>query len=190
MSTCFGSSYGDGLSIRSVGRNVGVLVNNQDLPLGTRVADPFPRQVFRRKGFSKVLSISPYSLLFRTMAPSFRKHWKPIQQAKQNLYGLPFKTSKKKWSWFKVGNTTSGDQSFQKDPSIFLSSPFKQEYDALGNQHITNALSKSIRYLAPLRREYGFYLRAKQALKASHGLLSESRSKSLAGQSRKMREGK
>jgi ribosomal protein L14 len=78
-STNFGSTYKDGLSVRSVGTNNGVLVSKLNDPLGNRISTPFSRQSFRRKGFSKVLSIAPFSLLFFIfMAPSFRKHWKAV----------------------------------------------------------------------------------------------------------------
>jgi ribosomal protein L14 len=79
-STNFGSTYKDGLSVRSVGANNGVLVSKLNDPLGSRISTPFSRQSFRRKGFSKVLSIAPFSLLFFfiSMAPSFRKHWKAV----------------------------------------------------------------------------------------------------------------
>jgi ribosomal protein L14 len=63
-STNFGSTYKDGLSVRSVGANNGVLVSKLNDPLGSRISTPFSRQSFRRKGFSKVLSIAPFSLLF------------------------------------------------------------------------------------------------------------------------------
>jgi len=57
--------------------------------------------------------------------------------------------------------------------------PFKYEEVSPNVFEIPNLLPKSFRFLAPLRREYGFILRAKQAIKASHGLLSEKQFKQI-----------
>jgi len=97
------------------------------------------------------------------MSISFRKHWKAIYQAKQNLYGLPFKTSKKKWAWAKTA--------VQNQAGLY---PFKPEQVAeSGRVSVKNALPKSIRFLSPIRREFGYVLRIKQATKAGFGFFSE-----------------
>ena len=150
-STRFGSTNMDGLSVRCISSNNGILVNKQDQPVGTRISMPFSRQHFRQKGFSKVLSIAPFSFLF-FMAPSFRKHWKSVYQAKQNLYGLPFKTKKKKWMWANpVKNFKGKISTSQNERDIF---PFKFE-PAVGQSvpSVVNALPRSMRLLAPLRRD-------------------------------------
>ena len=45
--------------------------------------------------------------------------------------------------------------------------PFKFENVNVSSLKVVNALPKSLRFLAPLRREYGSRLRAKQAAKAA-----------------------
>jgi len=73
----FGCKYFDGTSVRSIAHNSGILVSKSGDPLGTRISSPFSRQHFRRIGFTKILSIGPFSILI-IMAPSYRKHWKAI----------------------------------------------------------------------------------------------------------------
>ena len=94
------------------------------------------------------------------MAPSFRKHWKSVYQAKQNLYGLPFQTIKKKWAWAK-------DKKNPNQSEATFDYPFKFENTFESSPTVVNALPKSVRFLFPIRREYGVRLRAKQATKAS-----------------------
>ena len=113
------------------------------------------------------------------MAPSFRKHWKSVYQAKQNLYGLPFKTNKKKWAWANPSHDFIGKK-FNQLKIERNSFPFKFEpAKLLNSSSVTNALPRSLRLLAPIRRDYGFCLRSKQAVKASEGLIPEKRFKSL-----------
>jgi len=64
LNSRFGYKYFDGTVMRSIDSNSGIIVNKQGDPVGTRITIPFPRQSFRRKGFTKILSISPFTILF------------------------------------------------------------------------------------------------------------------------------
>lgn len=103
------------------------------------------------------------------MAPTYRKHWKAVYQAKQNLYGVSFKGGKKKWSWSTDKNGFSFGNSFC----------FKFEKNSDTPFEVVNTLPKSLRFLSTIRREYGTRLRAKQAAKAAFGLIPEKRFKTL-----------
>ena len=63
INTRFGYTCLDGTTISSVKSNDGILVSKGGDPLGTRISTPFSRQHFRRIGFTKVLSVAPFSVL-------------------------------------------------------------------------------------------------------------------------------
>lgn len=99
----------DGLVSRSP-FNMGILVNKSGQPLGSRVTVPFSFQLFRKKGLSKLLSVATdlvlIIVLFNKKIISYfmsklkkNRYYKHLKGSRQNLFGVVYKGSKKKWSW-------------------------------------------------------------------------------------------
>jgi hypothetical protein len=83
------------------------------------------------------------------------------------LYGLSFKTTKKKWAWAQKKNLKNFSGENDVDLANTAIYPFKFEEQDVSLKSVVNTLPKTLRSLAPIRREFGFRLRSKQAAKAA-----------------------
>ena len=67
LGVCSGHTLHDRTQVKTSGFNIGVLVDSKVQPIGSRISIPFVRQPIRRKGLTKLLSVSPYSILIYSL---------------------------------------------------------------------------------------------------------------------------